>query len=150
MSFILVWIPLLIVFLVIEAFTLGLTTIWFAIGSFAAVIATCLGAGFPAQIIVFLVCSIVLMLLLRPLAQNRFNTKREKTNTDALIGQTAVVTEEIDNVLGTGFVKINGMVWSAKNVDSGKISKDEIVEVKEIQGVKLIVALAENRKGEEA
>ena len=70
----------------------------------------------------------------------QFNTKREKTNAESLIGECAVVTEEVDTLKAKGKVVIKGMEWSAKTDEpDGKIAKDTIVVVDGIQGVKLIV-----------
>ena len=92
------WLTLFVILLVIEIFTLGLTTIWFAGGALASWVLALLNVSLPVQIVVFLVVSIVLLVLTRPVAVKYFNRKRERTNAEGLIGQTAVVTETIDSV----------------------------------------------------
>lgn len=140
-----VWIVAFAVLLLIEILTLGLTTIWFAGGALAAWCLAMLKASFPLQIVAFLVVSFILLLLTRPIAVKHFNRKCEKTNADSLIGQSAVVTEKLDELHGTGRVLIRGMEWSAKTVDTGiTIEKDQIVLVEAIQGVKLIVSKKED------
>ncbi len=134
------WLLMAAIFIVIELVTLGLTTIWFAGGAFVAAIAGACGASLVIQVILFLIVSIVLLVLTRPIAVKHLDSKIEKTNSEALIGKTAVVIQEINNVNGTGQTKINGMEWSARAK-----KEDEIipvgtnVTVVEISGVKLIV-----------
>ena len=98
------------------------------------------GLGLPVQIIVFLLVSILLLVLTRPIAIKFFNQERQKTNADSLIGQRAVVLETIDTLHGTGRVEVNGMEWSAKVEDAtAVIEAGTVVSIEGIQGVKLIV-----------
>lgn len=134
------WLILFVVLLIIEIFTMGLTTIWFAGGALIAFLLACLNLGLPIQIIVFLVVSIVSLVMTRPLAVKFFNRERQKTNAESLIGQKAVVLEAIDLIHGTGRVEVNGMEWSAKTDESEEvIEPGKIVVIDGIQGVKLIV-----------
>ena len=103
------WLILFIILLIIEICTLGLTTVWFAIGALVSWILALLQVSLPVQVIVFLVVSILLFILTRPIAIKYFNRDREKTNADGLIGQVAIVTEAIDAIQSTGVVVINGM-----------------------------------------
>lgn len=88
-------------------------------------------------------------MLTRPLAVKYFNKERQKTNAESLIGEQALVTEDIDTLQAAGHVEIRGEEWSGEDRRSrmGKIAKDTIVVVEGIQGVKLIVR--ERRKEEE-
>lgn len=134
------WLILFIVLLIIEILTLGLTTIWFAGGALVAFILAFVGFDLPVQIIVFLLVSILLLVLTRPVAIKFFNKEREKTNAESLIGQKAVVMEKIDTLHGIGRAEVNGMEWSAKTDEAGEIIEaGEIVVIEGIQGVKLIV-----------
>ncbi len=134
------WLILFVVFLIVEIATLGLTTIWFAAGSLVAWILGILGFGLLAQIVGFLITSVILWNVTRPLAMKYFNTGREKTNAESLIGEYALVTEEINTLHAVGHVEIRGMEWSAKtDAPNGIISKNKVVVVEGIQGVKLIV-----------
>lgn len=140
------WLLLAAIFIVVELATLGLTTIWFAGGAFVAAIAGACGASLPIQVILFMVVSIVLLVLTRPIAVKHFDSKIQKTNSEALIGQTAVVTQEIDNVNATGQAKVNGMDWTARAKNENEvIPAGTNVTIVEISGVKLIV---EVEKGE--
>ena len=134
-----VWLIIFGIFLVIELLTLGLTTIWFAGGSIIALIASAAGGNYLIQIILFLAVSIVLLYLLRPLAQKHFNAKRTATNVDSLIGKKAVVEEAVDNLAGQGRVRVNGLSWAARSTDDTQIEKGAVVVVDAVEGVKLMV-----------
>jgi len=133
------WLIIFAVLLVIEIITLGLTTVWFALGALAAFLMAYIGFGTVVQVVVFLVVSIILFVLTRPIAMKFFNQKREHTNAESLIGQKAVVKEEINTIKAVGRVEVNGMEWSAKADESDVIESGTIVIIKGIQGVKLIV-----------
>lgn len=138
------WLILFVVLLVIEIFTMGLTTIWFAGGALVAFVLAFAGAGFSIQVVSFLLVSIVSLILTRPLAIRFFNKEREKTNAESLIGKKAVVLEPIDTLRGVGLVEVNGMQWSAKTEEIADIIEAEaIVVIEGIQGVKLIVKKVE-------
>ena len=133
------WLMAFIILVVMEFLTMGLTTIWFAIGALAAFFASLFGATFWVQIVLFLVVSLVVLVVYRPLAVKYVNSRRTKTNVDDLIGKEAKVTEKIDNLNQTGRVVLNGMDWSARTTIGGKIDVDTIVRVIDVKGVKLIV-----------
>lgn len=138
------WLALFIVLIVIEILTMGLTTIWFAGGALIALLLAFAGFGLPVQIAVFIIVSIILLLLTRPIAVKYFNTERQKTNAESLIGQQALVLADVDTLHASGLVKVNGQEWSAKTEESdGFIPKDSIVSIEGIQGVKLIVKVKE-------
>ena len=136
----LIWLGFLALLLVIEAITAGLTTIWFAGGALIAFCAGFVGFGLGVQVGTFIVVSLLLLLLTRPLAVKYFNQERQKTNAESLIGQQALVTEDIDTIKAKGQVEIRGQIWSAKTDEpDGTIPKNTVVVVNGIQGVKLIV-----------
>ncbi len=134
------WLAIVIVLLVIEIATLGLTTIWFAGGALVACIAALLHANIWVQIVLFLVVSVLLLFFTRPLAVRYMNKDRTKTNVDSMVGKEAVVTEAIDNLKAQGVVQVNGLEWTARSEESQEvIPKGAIVEVGRVDGVKLIV-----------
>ena len=136
----LIWLGILAALLFIEAITAGLTTIWFAGGALIAFCAGFVGFGLGVQVGTFIVVSLLLLLLTRPLAVKYFNQERQKTNAESLIGQQALVTEDIDTIKAKGQVEIRGQIWSAKTDEpDGTIPKNTVVVVNGIQGVKLIV-----------
>lgn len=133
------WLIVLAVMLVIEWFTLGLTTIWFGVGSIGAAFTAWLGYGIWVQLIVFSVLSLLTMALCRPIAVKYLNKNKEKTNIDELVGKTVVVTKEINNEQATGNVVLNGMDWMARSEDGRVIKEKETAVVVSVEGVKLIV-----------
>lgn len=137
------WLVLFVVLLVVEIATMGLTTVWFAGGALIAFFAAYIHWGIGLQIVLFLAVSILLLVLTRPIAVKYFNQEREKTNVDSLIGQNAVVLEEINTIKATGRVEVNGMEWSAKTEHTEIIEVNTVVSIKGIQGVKLIVEKVE-------
>lgn len=135
-----VWLALLVVLLAVEAVTLGLATIWFAGGALAGFILAIAGAGILLQIAVFCIVSVVLLLITRPAAVRWLNKDRIKTNAQSLVGDTAIVTEPIDNVENSGQVQVRGQYWTARAAeDCGTIQAGKRVIIKKISGVKLIV-----------
>lgn len=144
MSAMTIWILLLVIFVILELISMGLTTIWFAGGVMIAMIANLLGAGIWWQILLFLSVSLVLLFFTRPIATKYFNQNRVKTNLDSLIGKQAVVTASIRNLQEEGRVMIDGKEWTARSADAScTIEKDQIVRILSIQGVKLIVEPSE-------
>lgn len=134
------WLALLVVLLVIELATLGLTTIWFAGGALAAFILSFFSDLLAAQIGLFAMVSLILLLFTRPFAVKYVNRNRTKTNTDSLVGRTALVTETIDNLAGKGQASVAGQVWTARAAREGeKIPEGTKVKILKISGVKLIV-----------
>lgn len=137
------WLVALVLFLVIEIITLGLTTIWFAGGALVAFFAAMVGVPVLGQIFLFFGVSFVLLIFTRPLVQRRLNNSREKTNVNSMIGREGKVIEEVDNFNEKGRILIGGMEWTARSREDGVvIPVDAGVIVKEIQGVKAIVSLA--------
>ena len=131
-----IWFALVFVFLIIEAMTLNLVTIWFAFGSLCAFITTYFTDNIVIILLVFVLSTGLSLLLTKPLLEKFLKSKGEKTNFDRIIGQIGVVTRDIRKH-ETGRVKIDGKDWMA-------ISKDEIkrnseVEILQIEGAKLIV-----------
>ena len=141
-----IWLVILIVLLVIEVITLGLSTIWFAGGALASFIAAMAGANVAVQVVLFLAVSIILLLFTRPVVMKYLNRNKTATNADSLIGEQAVVTQTINNLMSRGEVFINGMAWTARSGREDEvIEKDTVVRILRIDGVKLIV---ERKEGE--
>lgn len=134
-----VWVIAMVVFLVVEAVTVGLASIWFAVGALAAMFTAMVGAVLWVQLAVFLVVSAVTLYFTRPLVKKYVNAKVQPTNADMLIGRECRVTETIDNVAGTGAVYVDGKTWTARTDDGEQIPEGELVIAERIDGVKLIV-----------
>ncbi|MDD2215872.1 MAG: NfeD family protein [Eubacteriales bacterium] len=140
-SMTLIWIGIAVIFAIIEAITLGLTTIWFTVGGLAACLVALLGGPLLLQVIVFLVVSALLLYFTKPLAEKKLKIGGEKTNVNALVGKTAVVTKDIIPH-NTGQVKVNGLIWTALSEQKGmNLLVGTEVEIVRVEGVKLIVRL---------
>lgn len=135
------WLIAMVVLLVIEGVIPGLVSIWFAAGALAALLLSLVGAPLWLQIVLFLAASVALLVLTRPLAKKYVNSRTMPTNADRIIGMDCLVTEEIDNLRGTGAVSVDGKTWTARmdRVD-GKAPKGTVVKAQRIEGVRLIVA----------
>ena len=133
------WLIALIVLLVGEAITIGLTFVWFAVGALGALIVSVLGGALWLQVVVFLALSGVTLALARPVFARFLKTSHAATNADRVIGQTAVVTEQIDNLSGTGQVNVAGQIWSARSAHDVVIPRETEVRVLKISGVKVLV-----------
>lgn len=131
------WLVLALVFAIIEAITLGLTTIWFAGGS--VLISGILGAEFWLQFIIFLCVSIVLLAFTRKIFIKKLGIGNNKTNTMTLIGERGKAMSDI-NFDGAGRVRVGTQEWSAMpQNDDDVIKAGADVEILEIKGVKVIV-----------
>ncbi|MBQ9122557.1 MAG: NfeD family protein [Lachnospiraceae bacterium] len=134
------WLVILVLLILIEFATMGLTTVWFAGGALVAAVIAALNGPIWAQVAAFVVVSLLLLIFTRPIAVKYFNVDRTKTNTESLIGKQAIVTERIDNLKATGTATINGQEWTARSASQDvDIEEGAVVIIKEIQGVKLIV-----------
>ena len=134
------WLVLLIVFLVVEAVTVTLVSLWFAAGALAALLVSFFGAAIWLQVLVFLAVSAVALAALRPVARKYIRPKITATNVDAVIGSTGLVTVSVDNVTAAGQVKPGAMVWSARSSSGDPIPEGTLVRADRIEGVKVFVS----------
>ena len=133
------WLILMVVFLVTEASTVTMVSLWFAAGSLVALVASLLHAQVWLQVTLFLAVSALLLAALRPMARKHFTPKLSKTNVDAIIGAQGYVTADIDNLAATGTVKLGAMEWTARSTSGQPIPKGSLVKVDRIEGVKVFV-----------
>ena len=85
--------------------------------------------------------------LTRPFVRRYVNSRVTPTNAGTAIGREALVEETVDNLHATGTVMLDGRVWTARTEEkAGPVEAGEIVRILRIEGVKLIVEPAENRK----
>ncbi|MDY3782245.1 MAG: NfeD family protein [Candidatus Faecousia sp.] len=134
-----VWLVLLILFVMMEASSVTLVSLWFAAGALVATVAALLGASLTVQTVLFVLVSVVLLALLRPILKKYVDPKIQKTNVDALVGRECTVTEDIDNLAACGRVKVGGMSWSARSAAGEHIPAGTVVKIEAVQGVKLLV-----------
>lgn len=147
MTMMIIWLVVLILTVVVEVATMGLTTIWFAGGALVAIVATLLHAPIAIQVILFFIVSLLMLFFTRPVAVKYFNKDRVKTNVESMVGRQAIVISEINNIQGIGQVTVGGNQWSARSTDNHiVIPAGAVVNVVAINGVKLIVKADEKMK----
>lgn len=141
LSYSALWFILFVVFVIAEVATAGpLISIWFCIGALAALVAASAGTSFIVQVVVFLVISIALLFMTKPLVKKFVHKTIVETNADSILGHNGIVTEEINNLQAVGAVKVDGKIWTARTEDENIIiTQGEEVKILRIEGVKVIV-----------
>ena len=137
------WLAAMVVFILAEAATVTLVSIWFAVGALAAIVVALLGGGLGLQVMVFLTVAALMLISLRGVVRKYIHPKIVRTNVDAMAGTTGFVTTPINNVAALGQVKLNGMQWSARSTDGSHIPEGALIKVDRVEGVKVFVSLAE-------
>jgi membrane protein implicated in regulation of membrane protease activity len=133
------WLAVLIIGVILEAVTLSLTTIWFAISALIVYVFALIGVPFYIQVVLFFVISIVLLIFTKPIAKKYLKIGHEKTNVDSIIGKIGIVVVPIDTMKNQGQIKIKGQTWSARTKNGELIDIDKQVKILAVEGVKLIV-----------
>ena len=148
LTMIFVWLGAGIVCTIVELETVQLVSVWFVVGSLAALISAICGAPVWLQIVIFLAVTVLSLVLTRPMVRKLLRSKKEKTNTDRFIGMEAIVTSEINNTQAVGLAKVAGTIWSARNAENDDIIPVcSLVKIENIQGVKLMVSLVKTPAG---
>ena len=137
------WLAAMVIFIIAEATTVTLVSIWFAVGALGAILIALLGGGLTLQVTVFLALAIVLLIFLRGAVRKHFTPRITRTNVDSVIGATGIVVTPVNNIAALGQVQINGVEWSARSTDGTHIGADTLVKVDKIEGVKVFVSLAQ-------
>ena len=135
----LIWVGVMVIFGVLEAITVGLTSIWFVVGGIGGLVVSMLNGPIWLQLVVFFVMSIGCMVAARPLVVKFINQTTTATNADRVLGGTARVTETIDNAVPVGAVYVDGKTWSARSESGEPIAVGTMVRVTRMEGVRLFV-----------
>lgn len=136
----LVWLFLMIGFAALEAATVNLVSVWFAGGAVAGMVAQLFGASVPVQLLAFLLVSALLLGCLRPFVRKYASPKAHTpTNADMVLGREACLTETVNNREGTGALKLDGKVWTARSAEDAVLEAGTLVKVVKLEGVKLLV-----------
>ena len=142
-----IWLALVVVFLIAEALTVSMISLWFAAGAVVALLLSLLGLQVWVQVVLFFLVSAVLLACMRPLVRRHVDPKLTATNVDAIVGTKAIVTAEIDNVCAAGQIKLNGVEWTARSTTGQIIPEGTLVRVDRIEGVKAFVTPVAKRAG---
>ncbi len=137
------WLAASVFLFIAEAFSTALVSIWFAIGAAAAMVAAFCGADVFLQWTIFVAVSALLLIFTRNAAKKWITPKIEKTNSESLVGEVGIVTEDIDNLTSRGRVEVKSQSWKAKSTDGNSITAGQTVVVEAIHGVTLEVKIKE-------
>lgn len=140
------WLAAMVVFVIIELSTFNFITIWFAGGALFSLISSLLGLKLIWQMWIFIITSLILLILTKPLINKKLKKEKTPTNADRIINKTGIVTEDIREDKFAGKVKCDGQIWSAVSENGEFIEKESKVKILRIEGVKLIVKKYKNRK----
>ena len=128
------------VFFIIEMATIGFLVFWLGIGALLAMVTSFITDSIFIQALVFVVTSTLLLIFTRPLVNKFIKIPKEiKTNAYSIIGKKGIVISKINNIEGSGQIKIDGEIWSAKPFADEDIPENTEIEIVEIDGVKAVV-----------
>ena len=133
------WFAAAAILVIVEIATLGLTTIWFAVGALIAGFLSLAKVHIVIQIIAFVAVAALLLFMTRPLAAKYLNSQTKRTNADSLIGEICLVTVPINNLKAEGQAVVKGQEWTARSIDGSLIPEGTKVRIVSISGVKLMV-----------
>lgn len=133
------WLVLTVLLGIIEISTPTLVCIWPAIGGLLTFGCAMFGVNIWIQIAVFVITTVILIILTRPLAKKYVTNKVTATNADRIIGTEGVVIQNIDPIENSGQVKVMGQIWSAKSENGTPIQSGVRVAVTALEGVKVVV-----------
>lgn len=137
------WLALLVLFLLMEAATVALVSVWFAAGALAALLVCFFGGTLLWQFVAFAVVSALLLLCLRPFTRRYLAPKTVKTNVDVVAGSQGIVLERIDNLQATGRVRLGALEWMARSTDDKPIPAGTKIQADRVEGVKVFVTPVE-------
>lgn len=135
----LAWLGLMLLFALAEAATVGLVSIWFVGGSLAGLVVNLLGGSAAVQLLAFALGSAVLLICLRPFVRRYITPRKTATNANAALGRTALLTQTVDNLQGTGALKLDGKEWTVRSTDGSVLPAGTLVKIVRLEGVKLLV-----------
>ena len=141
LSYPMLWLVLLVVFAGVEGLTAGLISIWFCAGSLAALFAAMAHTSIWVQVGVFAAVSFPAIAVIRLIVKKHWQPTIQKTNVDSILGSEGLVTEAIDNIRGSGQVKIGGILWTARSENGSPIEEGALVTVDRVEGVKVLVSV---------
>lgn len=133
------WLVLMLGLAAVETLTLDLFFLMLATGALAGLIGALAGAAFFIQVVIFCVVSLLMVLLVRPVALKHLKrgSAEQLSNVDRLIGERALTLEPVTGLSGT--VKIGGDTWTARTADGSSLPAGSRVTVSRIDGATAVV-----------
>ena len=140
------WLVLAVIFLIIEATTTALVSIWFTVGAlFASIVATVVDSFF-VQFLAFIVFSGILLVLSKSFYDKKIKKVQKDEILEKFLEKRATVVEDIPSSYETGKILVNGVTWKAVSMTGERIKKGSIVVIKQIDGLTLGVKLLKNKE----
>ncbi|MCR4735367.1 MAG: NfeD family protein [Treponema sp.] len=141
------WLGVLIVCVIIEAFTMGLTTIWAAIAALPLIFIARTGLAFKWQLLIFAIITIILIVFTRPFAVKKLKIGKDKTNVNTMIGEEVIITQSITKFQKGQAKAKNGVIWTAKSDEDQDIPEGSVCLISAVEGNTISVKLnSENTK----
>lgn len=134
-----IWLLVSAFWFIAEMITVGFLLFWLGIGALLAMAVSFVTDSVLIQVLVFAISSTILIILTKPIVNKYFKAKDTPSNVYTILGKKAIVTEEINNVMGKGQIKVDSDIWSARSDNDQIIPKGAQVEILRIDGVKVIV-----------
>ncbi len=135
------WLAAFVFFLIIEAVTQALTTIWASIAALLMIFLSKTNMPVKWQVLLFLIITILLMVFTRPFAIKKLKLGKYKMNVNAMEGQEILITKKISKFeKGEGKAK-NGVIWTVTSADGSEIAENSICTVEKVNGNTLEVSL---------
>ena len=135
-----IWVGVLVVSCVIEAFTLGLTTIWSAIAAIPLIFIARTGMPFQWQFLIFVILTLVLIIFTRPFAVKKLKIGKEKTNVDSMIGEEVIITKTVSKFTKGEAKAKNGVIWAAASENQeNEIPKGTVCKITAVKGNTIFV-----------
>ncbi len=122
-----------------ELFTQQLICIWFAVGALGAFVAALFHLGFVGQLAIFVLGSVALLLVTRPILRRLRVKDAGELDTQRETGQRAVIIEEVNPQTGTGRARLGDVDWIAVSETGCVLTEGTQVTVSRVEGAKLIV-----------
>lgn len=140
-----IWLIIAILFFILEMMGPGFLLFWVGIGALITMVVSIFVDSIAIQIGIFTISSSLLLFCTRPFVKKFTKNDTMPTNAYSVIGKKGIVTQEINSLKGTGQIKVNGEIWSAKSSTDETISVGQQITILEINGVKAIVELSKEK-----
>ena len=129
-----VWIIILVLTVIFEILTTDLTSMWFSLGAFVALLLNLFVQDnlWWLQIIIFAVVTTVSIIFFKPVLKKKLFNQKAKTNIDALINKTVIVVEPIA-LNSPGTIKTEGIEWTAIS-EGDSFEPGDFVEIVSVSG----------------
>jgi membrane protein implicated in regulation of membrane protease activity len=136
-----IWVFVAVAFAIAEIMTVAFYALFVAVGALGAALAGLLGFDLLVQAIVLAVVGVAGIFVARPYLVERLHMGRPllRSGAESMIGQQALLTEEIKGNGEPGHVKIGGELWPALTEDGSALPASTPIVVTALRNTMLIV-----------